>query len=138
MSLSPFVSFHLQIQFSSFCIPNPSLSNYDFPPSPSLCIFASCPFSMSHSPPAAMQADLWYSPSVLSPGSDYTNGFCYGGRSGGWEGNPTAPGLGFFNSSLKAAGKGCVASFSTPCFSLSCLGRVLCHTLCCHVSHGWW
>lgn len=42
------------------------------------------------------QAALWYSPSMLIPGSDYTNdGFRYGGSVGGREGNPTAPRLGF-------------------------------------------
>lgn len=81
-TLSPFSLMHSKsIAFKLF----PSSFAF-FPPAPS-------PLSVLL---AVAQADLWYSPSMLISGSDYTNGFCYGGRGGGWEGNPTAPGLGFF------------------------------------------
>lgn len=76
------------------CIPNPLLSNYYFPPSLHYFLLPLL-LSLSSLLPAMAQADLWYSPSMLISGSDYTNGFCYGGRGGGREGNPTAPRLGF-------------------------------------------
>lgn len=64
------------------------------PPSLHFC-FLPLLLPVSPLPPATAQAALWYSPSMLISGSDYTNGFRYGGSVGGREGNPTAPRLGF-------------------------------------------
>lgn len=64
------------------------------PPSLHFC-FLPLLLPVSPLPPAMAQAALWYSPSMLISGSDYTNGFRYGGSVGGREGNPTAPRLGF-------------------------------------------
>lgn len=81
--------------FPPLCIPNPLLSNYYF--SPLSLHFCCLPLLLPVSPlpPAMAQAALWYSPSMLISGSDYTDGFHYGGSVGGREGNPTAPRLGF-------------------------------------------